>query len=405
MIHYSRKIIAAQRYLLAQMFLLVTILMGPAGASELAAAEVPEKGATSFSAFPIAMYNSDIGFGLGGKGVLKNSLRKDESFDLILFASSKGEQWYVFTFSIPDREIRQGTIYPHALDAKIEYDKLLKSNFFGIGNDSPDNEHLFPKEILRVEISDSRAFSRNLIGELGLRLASYSVYDWDPIWQTITSSTPGIGWSQVFALSGAMRWDDRDSQINPIRGKRLELRLDYSPELLNDVVRQGNGTSTGQAAPHWSFTKVRFEFSDLADLKQGFVLAWRLWLQQVYGPAPYNELSFLGGGVTLRGYKYERLLDDASALTSLELRLPLGRLAIPQTSEHSLVSTFRERFGGVVLVDAGRVAPGMQKMNLDKWYWNVGVGLRYCLRDFVVRGDIGKSSEGVRLFLNFGQVF
>ena len=190
-----------------------------------------------------------------------------------------------------------------------------------------------------------------------------------------------------------------------IAGRGFKLRLDYSPEQLNDLIRQGNGTSTGQAAPHWSFTKVRIEFSDLIDLKRGFVSAWRLWLQQVDGPAPFNELSFLGGGVTLRGYKYERLLDDASALASTELRLPLGRLAIPQASLHSLPRILREKLGGVVFIDAGRVSPRMQKMSLNNWYWDMGIGLRYSLRDFIVRGDIGKSSEGMRLFLNFGQVF
>jgi outer membrane protein assembly factor BamA len=402
---HLKKAFPTQRHLLVQIFLLAMILTGTASKFQLTAAEVPEKEATSFSAFPIAMYNSDIGFGVGGKGVLKNLLYKDESFDVILFASSKGEQWYVLTFSIPDREIRQGAIYHHALDAKIEYDKLSKSNFFGIGNGSPDNEHLFPKEIVRLEVSDSRAFSHNLIGELGVRLASYSIYDWDPHWQTITYSTPGIGWSQVLALSSAVRWDDRDSQVNPHSGKRLELRLDCSPEQLNDLVRQGNGTSTGQAAPHWSFTKLRVELSDLVDLKRGFVSAWRLWLQQVDGPAPFNELSFLGGGITLRGYKYERLLDEASALASAELRLPLGRLAIPQASSHSLLGVLQEKLGGVVFVDAGRVSPRMEKMSLNNWYWDMGIGLRYCMRDFVVRGDIGKSSEGMRLFLNFGQVF
>ena len=108
-------------HLLTLTLLLAAAPTSAGSASQSVGSEVPAASATSFSAFPIAMYNSDIGFGLGGKGVLKNRLHKDESFDLILFASSKGEQWYVLTFSIPNREIRQGTIYPHALDAKIEY--------------------------------------------------------------------------------------------------------------------------------------------------------------------------------------------------------------------------------------------------------------------------------------------
>ena len=48
----------------------------------------------SVSFFPFIMYDSDIGFGAGGKGIVKNQFKKNESFDLILFGSTKGEQWY-----------------------------------------------------------------------------------------------------------------------------------------------------------------------------------------------------------------------------------------------------------------------------------------------------------------------
>jgi len=94
----------------------------------------------SWNVFPFVIYNSDFGFGFGGKGIIKNIYSRDESFDLILFGSSKGEQWYAFTFSIPDFELRQGKLYPFSLDFKIEYNKPLNSNFFGFVNNSEDNE-------------------------------------------------------------------------------------------------------------------------------------------------------------------------------------------------------------------------------------------------------------------------
>ena len=83
----------------------------------------------SWSVFPIVIYNSDVGFGFGGRGVIKNIYSREESFDLILFGSTRGEQWYAFTFSIPDFELRQGKLYPFSFDLKIEYNKKLKSNF------------------------------------------------------------------------------------------------------------------------------------------------------------------------------------------------------------------------------------------------------------------------------------
>ena len=113
--------------------------------------EISDKRKRSVSAFPILMYDLDIGLGFGGKGVLKNQFRLNESFDLMLFGSTKGEQRYFLIFSIPDFEIRQGTVYPLAFDLKIDWNKLLNSNYFGIGNDSEDNSYKMPREMIKVK--------------------------------------------------------------------------------------------------------------------------------------------------------------------------------------------------------------------------------------------------------------
>ena len=54
--------------------------------------------------FPILSYDSDAGFGYGAKAFFYDQLNSRESFDIILFNSTKGEQWYKFVFSIPDFE-------------------------------------------------------------------------------------------------------------------------------------------------------------------------------------------------------------------------------------------------------------------------------------------------------------
>lgn len=59
-------------------------------------------------ALPILSYDSDVGFGYAGKLFLFDVLKTKESFDLILFNSTKEEQWYKFVYSIPDFESRQG---------------------------------------------------------------------------------------------------------------------------------------------------------------------------------------------------------------------------------------------------------------------------------------------------------
>ncbi|HEY6950874.1 MAG TPA: endonuclease/exonuclease/phosphatase family protein, partial [Bacteroidota bacterium] len=86
--------------------------------------------------FPILSYDTDVGFGYGAKLFLLNSFGRNESFDAVLFNSTKGERWYRFVFSLPDFEVRQGKIYPIAVDLAVDYDKYLKNSFFGVGNGS-----------------------------------------------------------------------------------------------------------------------------------------------------------------------------------------------------------------------------------------------------------------------------
>ena len=76
-----------------------------------AEADELEYSGKSLSMFPILMYDTDIGFGYGAKAKFVNYLSVKESFDLMLFGSTKGERLFDFIFSIPDIEIRQGKVY------------------------------------------------------------------------------------------------------------------------------------------------------------------------------------------------------------------------------------------------------------------------------------------------------
>ena len=328
----------------------------------------------SISVFPILMYDSDIGFGFGGKGVVKNHFKKNESFDLMLFGSTKGEQRYAFVFSIPDFEIRQGTYYPLAFDMKIEYNKLLKSNFFGFGNDSEDNDFQFPREVTRLELTLSHTFTPRLVGEIWLRHNHYSVYDYDPNWEIITARTPGVGETEVTAGSLRLRYDSRNSQIHPRKGVKIDLQGEAGFPVFT---------------PKWNFNKLHLECSTYTQLfSKNHILALRYWMQHITGDAPYFEMSLLGGGWTLRGYKADRFVDNTMALVSMEYRFPIIR-----------------KLGGVLFIDSGRVWPSLNDFSLTGWHQNVGVGLRYYLVNFVARFDLGYSTEGTRIFFNFGHVF
>ena len=374
-IHYWKDI---QRIsvLLGKILALICLYLSFLNLSLIAAERITQSHSASISIFPIVMYDSDIGFGLGGKGVLKNGFHRNESFDLTLFGSSKGEQWYVFAFSIPDGEIRQGKTYPLALDLKLEFDKYLKSNYFGFGNHTQNNDHQFPLEFLKIRLALSRSLTDKIISELAFQFTHYAAYDFNPSWQTISSSTPGAGETELLTISPIVYYDTRDSRINPRQG--IAVRGQYEFALQGLSVQGAN----------WNFNKIRFEFSGYHQLFINHIIAFRFWLQQLDGQAPYQEYSVVGGGWTARGYKANRFLDRAMVLTSLEYRFPLWR-----------------KLGGVIFSDLGRVYPVLENLGFTDWHSDWGIGLRYYLADFVVRLDTGFSSEGTRIFLNFAQVF
>ena len=129
-------------------------------AQETGDGSIPERSYKSFSPMPILMYDGDIGVGYGGKVKFVDFLGKKESFDLILFNSTKGERWYVFTFSIPDLEIRQNKKYGLSFDAKLEYDKYLKYNYYGLGPDSSkDDKTVFTHETKSIQLTLGHGFS------------------------------------------------------------------------------------------------------------------------------------------------------------------------------------------------------------------------------------------------------
>ncbi len=326
------------------------------------------------SVFPILMYDSDIGLGLGCKCVIKNNFKNNESFDLILFGSTKGEQWFVFSFSIPDFEIRQGTRYSLALDLKLEYDKFLKSNFFGFGNNSKDNDWQFPKEFTKLELTLGHAFTERIIGEAGLFFNHTSVYTYKDINPEMTSNIPGAGENLTSYLTVRLRWDTRNSQIHPHKGWKIGLNSDFALK------------SPGS---DYNFNRYQLEVNKYQKLfTSAHILAVRLLTQHIEGIAPYYEHSIFGGTWTGRGFKADRFIDKSMSLASIEYRYQ-----------------FHKWIGSVFFIDSGRVYPSLQKLTLQNWHNSFGAGLRIYPGDFVVRFDIGISNEGTRLFFNFGHVF
>lgn len=333
-----------------------------------------EPGKIDWEVFPIVSYDTDTGFGYGIKGYIRNIFKGKESYDLILYNSTKGERWYRFQFSLPDYELRQGIEYGYALDIITDYDKWINYYFYGIGNSSTyDNKNVYTKEPFEIDVILNRTITANIIIQAGLKYERIKVIDFPS-----ASLPPDYSFrstaDQLSILLNAL-YDTRNSIINPDRGFSSIVSFETSPVF---------------AFTNSSFSKILVTFQSYKRIFfPRLVFAGRISAGQLIGrDIPVQFLLPAGGNQTLRGFRQDRFLDKSRAFINAELRFPIWK-----------------RLGGIAGIDAGRVFPSLEKFSFNKWKINPVAGLRYYMNNFVVRADMGISNETIGFYLNFGHIF
>ena len=339
--------------------------------------KIPEMVNSKVEGLPILSYDTDVGLGYGAKGFFLNYLGGKESFDALAFNSTKGERWYRLVFSMPDFELRQGKVYPISFDLTIDYDKYLKNNFFGVGSGSRVQDlEKYTKEPLQISGIVSRGFNRETVGQLGLKYQTVRNFNYEPE-SLFATALPDInhGTSSALTVFASIRYDSRESYINASRGQVAEIEFESGGSWL-----LGNYSVTRTTLALQTYHVLFYPKT---------VFAARLWGQMVGGTdLPVNALASVGGTGTLRGYPQDRYLDRVAGVLNAEIRFPLSW-----------------RIGGIIGLDAGKVAGSMTQFTLGKWAVNPVAGLRFYMDTFVIRADLGFGRETTGFYLNFGQLF
>lgn len=332
---------------------------------------------TKFEWTPVAAYDSDIGAGVGLKGFYLNPIGEGESFDMLGFASYNGERWINFRFAIPDFELRQGKVYDWALDLVIDYDLMIKNSYFGVGNNSSlDDRILYAKEPTDISLVISRALTGEFVAGSGVRFRSVNNYDIEK--KEIYSEgyhEIDMGAINIFSYFFNIRYDSRDSFINPGQGIVAAASFENAPDFsLNDI----------------GYTRYAMELSYYYTINVlNSVLAARFKAEWYPNDnLPVQALLPIGGNRTLRGAPQDRYLDNATGIFNLELR-------------YSIIG----RLGGIIALDAGRVWNAIQKFSFRDFHTAPAFGLRYYMDTFVLRADLGLTSESACIYLNFGHIF
>lgn len=127
-------------------------------------------------------------------------------------------------------------------------------------------------------------------------------------------------------------------------------------------------------------------------LLDGPVLAVRAGARHAWGPFPVHDAAMIGGGSTLRGYRWQRFAGDAALYGGADLRFPLFRTEL----------LTKGTLGAIGLADAGRVyvdgdSPG-------GWHTGYGAGLWFETLGQAVTVTWARGEED-RFYLALGMPF
>lgn len=206
-----------------------------------------------------------------------------------------------------------------------------------------------------------------------------------------TEAAPEGWWNYVRV--GLIR-DTRDREVGTTRGSWSELLVQRTDPLL--------GSEAG-------FTRVTATDRRYVTLVPGLVFANRLIVRQVYGDAPFYELSLiessfrpqtgLGGAKSIRGLPLNRYVGAGLFLWNAELRWRAAEWTTIGKPFHLVLSAF---------LDSGRVwddAP--PSLDFGALHHGYGGGVRLGMgENFVVAVDAGTSAgNGLGLYIGLGYLY
>ena len=242
-------------------------------------------------------------------------------------------------------------LVPSILYVELRASGLELTRFYGPGNETGGSQPDSAYRVRQTQWLLGPRVSIPLAPRLRLSIGPILVYAHTPAdpGTVLRTTGPYYGagdFGQVGAR-GMLELDTRDLPAAPAHGLHLSIAGQWDPALW-DVV-EPFGKVSAEASTYLS-----------AGDPPAATLALRAGVAAVSGTVPFQDLVYLGGKTTVRGYAEQRFAGRRGAYGNVELRLPAGNLPFAD-------------LGVFGLVDAGRVwIPGEAS---DRWHAAAGGGL------------------------------
>lgn len=233
------------------------------------------------------------------------------------------------------------------------YDQRLQYFYFGLGNNSLNNQKL----------SNFEMFTSEGKGSLGLnRIIGYNSITLSGFYESVKVENKG----SKFVTTNVPFSDP--SVFN--RKNFAGVQFDYAYYKVNDKVVPTKGIGFSIVANHTSnltqtgrsFERYGGTFGFYLPLSEAFSVASRNGATAVSGNAEFYQLAWLGGGQNLRGFRRQRFYGNTAFYNNNELRW------LPNVKGY----LFNGRMGLIAFLDNGRV--WMKNETSGKWHTGYGGG-------------------------------
>jgi len=335
---------------------------------------------------------SGIKFGAGGVGVgsgfgprvtffNKNLLGRGIDVEVPLTYTYKQYQQFSFNGSIP-------LFYPKldklSFDLGTAYISRAQDDFFGIGNNTPEDETKLRTVTRQASAGFTAKWSERWTSGFGVTYRSVGVTE--PTSGTSTqaqfsaTAVPGLYGATLGSAGFFVTRDTQKRENYSFKGGLDDFQISF------------NRSVDGGDFEYWRYHFYSQHFFSLNDDGRK-VLAARGLVETNVTPGsrlmPFFDMPFVGSDETLRGFDNFRFRDKSALALSLEYRYRIW-----------------PRLDWGVFIDEGQVAPQLGDMALDRFH--TGYGLRLFVwpkPDLPISIDYGRSNASWRLYINFNTRF
>ncbi len=326
----------------------------------------------SWTLFPVVAYNSETGliFGVSTFYFPRSSdkISNKSSVDIISFGTTKGQ---FFLSLMPDLYSNNNT---YRLRTKMKISSW-KSDFYGIGKNTPDISEEYKTTSYGLELSLDRRFP------WGFTLGPVA----DVRWENVRSPSGGMIESGMIAGGGkglyvglgiSAGYDTRDNNNAPHSG--ILARYEY----VNYITGIGSDLD---------FQTHKFDLRHYVPTSRRTTFAIAAHMRISRGEIPFRMLSAPDGVQILRGIENRRYIDRDLLAFQTEFRFPV-----------------QGKISAAVFADVAQVEDDFANLKMDEFTTSVGGGLRYALNQekrLRMRLDMAWVDSGFGVVVSFREAY